>query len=85
MFPKFFCGLGPVGNEIFFYIITYIFNIVKPVGPQFTGKGLVSGETSPYDGLLEVAKKSHMVGPVGNTELGGRWRRVHHIRSAYEA
>ena len=25
-----------------------------------------------------------MVGPVGNTELGGRWRRVHHLQVAYE-
>ena len=25
-----------------------------------------------------------MVGPVGNTELGGRWRRGHHLQVAYE-
>lgn len=25
-----------------------------------------------------------MVGPVGNTELGGRWRHVHHLQVAYE-
>ena len=25
-----------------------------------------------------------MVGPVGNTELGGRWRRVDHLQVAYE-
>lgn len=42
------------------------------------------GKLSAYEGPLEVAKKSHMVGPVGNTELGGRWRRVHHLQVAYE-
>ena len=61
---------GPVGNKVFFYIITYFFNKIKPVAPQ------VSGETSPYDRPLEVAKKLHMVEPTGDTELSGRWRRV---------
>ena len=62
----------------FFNIITYFFNIVKPVGPHFTGK------YNAYGRPLEVAKKSHMVGPVGNTELGSRWRRVDHLQVAYE-
>lgn len=62
----------------FFNIITYFFNIVKPVGPHFTGK------YNAYSRSLELGKKSHMVGPVGNTELGGRWRRVHHLQVAYE-
>ena len=62
----------------FFNIITYFFNIVKPVGPHFTGK------YNAYERPLELGKKSHMVGPVGNTELGGRWRRVHHLQVAYE-
>lgn len=54
----------------FFNIISYFFNIVKPIGPHFTGK------YNAYERSLELEKKSHMVGPVGNTELGGRWRRV---------
>lgn len=62
----------------FFNIITYFFNIVKPVGPHFTGN------YNAYGRPLELGKKSHMVGPVGNTELGGRWRRVHHLQVAYE-
>ena len=62
----------------FFNIISYFFNIVKPVGPHFTGK------YNAYGRPLELGKKSHMVGPVGNTELGGRWRRGHHLQVAYE-
>lgn len=43
-----------------------------------------TGNYNAYDESLELGKKSHMVGPVGNTELGGRWRRVHHLQVAYE-
>ena len=42
----------------------------KPIGEP------VSGKISAYDRPLEVAKKSHMVEPTGDTELSGRWRRV---------
>ena len=28
----------PVGNEVFFYIITYFFNKIKPVAPDFREK-----------------------------------------------
>ena len=44
--------------------------------PVLCKKEPVSGKNSAYDRLLEVAKKSHMVEPTGDTELGGRWRRV---------
>ena len=60
----------------FFNIITYFFNIVKPVGPTLRGKGLVSGETSPYDRPLELAKKLHMGEPIGNTGPYSRTRAV---------
>ena len=42
----------------------------KPIG------GPVSGKYSAYDRPLEVAKKSHMVEPTGDTELGSRSRCV---------
>ena len=42
--------------------------------PCFTGKGLVSGETGPYGGSLEVAKKLHMVGLVRSSALDVRHR-----------
>jgi hypothetical protein len=54
---------NPVGTYIFFNIISYFFNIVKPVGPRF------SGNYRAYEGPLEVAKKSHMGVPIGNTGL----------------
>ena len=44
--------------------------------PVLCKKEAVSGKISAYDRPLEVAKKSHMVEPTGDTELGGRWRRV---------
>ena len=68
-----------------FFILYHIFLILSNrSAPTLREKGLVSGETSPYGRPLELGKKSHMVGPVGNTELGGRWRRVHHLQVAYE-
>lgn len=44
--------------------------------PVLCKKEPVSGKISAYDRPLEVAKKSHMVEPTGDTELGGRSRRV---------
>ena len=44
--------------------------------PFLCKKEPVSGKISAYDRPLEVAKKSHMVEPTGDTELGGRSRRV---------
>ena len=44
--------------------------------PVLCKKEPVSGKYSAYDRPLEVAKKSHMVEPTGDTELDGRWRRV---------
>ena len=44
--------------------------------PILCKKEPVSGKNSAYDRPLEVAKKSHMVEPTGDTELSGRWRRV---------
>ena len=74
------------GRCIYLFLILYhIFLILlNRSAPTLREKGLVSGETSPYGRPLELGKKSHMVGPVGNTELGGRWRRVHHLQVAYE-
>lgn len=89
---KIFDDLGPVGNEVFFFIITYFFNKIKleffsilktvAYAPNNFAQGFkpiggpVSGKISEYNRPLEVAKKSHMVEPTGDTELGGRWRRV---------
>jgi hypothetical protein len=61
----------------FFNIISYFFYIVKPIGPHFTGKYNAYGRPHFRE------KKSHMVGPVGNTELAGRARRVHHFQDVY--
>ena len=41
---KIFCGLGPVGNEVFFFIITYFnkkikFNLYAPTAIEFAEKG----------------------------------------------
>ena len=74
------------GRCIYLFLILYhIFLMLSNrSAPTLREKGLVSGETSPYNRPLELGKKSHMVGPVGNTELGGRWRRVHHLQVAYE-
>lgn len=74
------------GRCIYLFLILYhIFLILSNrSAPTLREKGLVSGETSPYSRPLELGKKSHMVGPVGNTELGGCWRCVHHLQVAYE-
>ena len=41
---KIFCGLGPVGNEVFFFIITYFnkkikFNLYATMAIEFAEKG----------------------------------------------
>ena len=59
----------------FFNIITYFFNICKPVGPRFTGK------YNAYDRSLEVVKKLHMGEPIGDTGFCGRWRPAKAYRS----